>query len=192
MATNLSTKETPPGVSLPELETEVGPPADSREAWGKPSKKAAETTYRQAASEEDAWGVFKLIVAMHEENGLQSFSYKAAWMHIQTFVRAPEAFVVVAERDGEIVGSIGACPRHFWYSDEMYVSDSWIYVAKKYRRTRIINRMKKLYEEYAAQLKMPLFTGVLTPDEPERKARLFGPKQGYKPVGYYFWKTDHV
>ncbi len=97
--------------------------------------------------------------------------------------------ILVAERDGKIVGSIGVGPKQWWFSDRWFLGDDWIFVSEKHRKSRIAVQMLRKIKEFADKTGLPLGVSVFSFNQVSRKSKLF--RRYFTPVGetyFYFPK----
>lgn len=61
-------------------------------------------------------------------------------------------YVVVAEEDGALVGTIGMGYTHFPWNDEIWImNNDWLHVDEKYRHHGIANQLIDKVKEFAAE-----------------------------------------
>jgi GNAT superfamily N-acetyltransferase len=51
-----------------------------------------------------------------------------AWMEIARILESKTEFALIAEVDGELVGTLGIIAPDWWYSDEKFMTDRWFFV----------------------------------------------------------------
>src|SRR5690606_7256198 len=102
-----------------------------RRARGRPGRHLARRRNRRRrasvivrlATQDDAPKIFDLLKLMHAEVGLAPMAPDKV---VRRMVAAIDGgFVLVAERDGDIVGSIGLVVDSWWYSDRQLLRDLW-------------------------------------------------------------------
>lgn len=139
-------------------------------------------TIRVAEAERDAEAVLLLLRQMHGENGLAPL----AWDKV--VARAREVFdsgiPLVADFAGEVIGSLGLLPSQWWYSNDWFLGESWVYVRPDSRKTRAAVMLVEAAQKAARDAELPLYIGVITTTELDRKAKFFG--KYLKPVGVVF------
>jgi len=142
----------------------------------------------RAAGQGDAMALFRLLLAMHEENGQASLSHAKVAQQIQQCVSDPGCMVLVAESEpGRLVGSACIEAQAWWYSDEEALFDRWIYVAPEARRSAariaygLLNVLKRVSDSNA----MPLVLGIASGRDAARKS-IFYQRHGFEAVGSFF------
>jgi len=93
----------------------------------------------------------------------------------------------VAERDGEIVGSIGLQSTSPWYTEVEYVGDLWLYVIPELRKDGVASTLVGFAKDEADARGMPLMVGLFNDAEVEGKISFFE-KMGFRMVGAQFLK----
>ena len=132
----------------------------------------------------DAPEVYRLMVALHQENGVFSLNEaKAGWMCAQLF--EPGLGVVgVIRGPSEIEGAIALKRAQLEYSDDWYLSETYNYVRPAYRKSDHAKRLILFAKECAADLGIPLLMGIVSTQRVEAKMRLY--RRLLTPVGGYF------
>lgn len=86
---------------------------------------------------EEARRIYRFLVALFDEAGIkQSPNYGRAMKTIYDTIR--DGVVLVAERDGAIIGSIGMTHGPFWYADEDLFSELWFFIRPEHRDGRAL------------------------------------------------------
>lgn len=109
--------------------------ADTAVLAERPAKASAGLRVRRAV-EADRLGLFKLAVAMHRETSFRAYAFNpqkaidslGAWIH--------GGLMVVAEKDGQVVGMLAGSKHSPWFSDDKVVSERLFYVAADHRGGR--------------------------------------------------------
>lgn len=131
------------------------------------------------ARPQDAPELFLLLLDMHAEMGIDPIDRGKV---LREVVHAIEhGVVLIVERDGRIIGSLGAIRSSFWYSSAPRLFERWTYVSPPWRRSRIA---ADLIREFLREADMPVAAGVITTKDAERKSALL--RRFYKPVGEMF------
>lgn len=140
------------------------------------------TVIVRVAEDHDAEPVLLLLKRMHAENGLASLNWN------KVVERAREVFEVgiplVADIDGDVVGSLGLLPGQWWYSDDWYLGESWVYVRPDARKTRAAAMLVERAQKAAKDADLPLYIGLITTTDLDVKTRFFN--RFLKPVGVVF------
>ena len=135
------------------------------------------------ATRNDARDIFRLLMEMYEDVGMAGLSGVKVANTINTLLDNGAIFIVRDAKD-ELVGSIGVNRQSFWYSEDDHFADYWTYVRKNARKSRAIFLLLNAVRDHARCQGLPLFMGVLTPKDAERKNRLF--RRYMTPVGELF------
>lgn len=143
------------------------------------------------AQPQDTEEVVRMCHRLHSENGV--FALNEA--------KVRDCLTRCFERAGTIVGVIGqpgsieasTCMElsTFYYTDDWHLSELWNFVDKDYRKgTYNAEALINFCKRCADQLRMPLFTGIVTNKQMAGKVRLYRRLLGY-PVGAYFLYNSH-
>ena len=131
------------------------------------------------ATEEDRLGIFKLCVAMHRETDFGYFQFNpqkavdsiGGWIHGQ--------LMLVADKDGDIVGMMAASKKDAWFSDDPFASEDFFYVRQDVRGSRAGYLLMKGFVDWANEVGVNhIRAGVATGTGPaaERLYEHFGMK----------------
>lgn len=131
------------------------------------------------ARPQDAPELFLLLAEMHAETGIDAMDRGKVLREVVGAIE--HGLVLVAERDGRMVGSIGAVYGSFWYSSERRLFDRWTYVAPAQRRSRIVFN---LIRAFMREADAPVAVGITTAKDAERKNALF--RRFFTPIGEMF------
>lgn len=137
----------------------------------------------RAAVSADIPGVFRLLQEMHRELPMMSVDDPKALAFIEHLLET--GFILVAEADGKIVGSIGIGPQQWWFSDDWFLADYWTFVSKDSRRSQIAPEMLTRIKEFADKAGMPLMMGIFSLEQVKRKNKLY--RKHFKPMGEVFF-----
>lgn len=91
-----------------------------------PDKNAYERALRDASR-----GLFAFLMGLHNEVGVGTPNPGKAMQGIYDTLTS--GAVIVAERDGELVGSLGLYATELWYADSAVLSELWFWIAPDHR-----------------------------------------------------------
>lgn len=103
------------------------------------SQPAARPVVVRLAIESDRMAIFKLAVFMHQETDFANYqfnpekavNYIGAWIH-----GAPDHYLIVAERAGQVIGMLFLSVKAPWFSDDLMASEDVFYVHPDHRGSR--------------------------------------------------------
>lgn len=78
-------------------------------------------------------------------------------------------FVIVAEKEGKIIGTISLVLGDMWYTDKKFYRVDWFYVDNKKRNSRIAKKLLEYVKEYAKITRMPLILQITQGHDIDRK-----------------------
>jgi N-acetylglutamate synthase-like GNAT family acetyltransferase len=78
-------------------------------------------------------------------------------------------FVIVAEKEGKIIGTISLVLGDMWYTDKKFYRVNWLYVDNKKRNSRIAKKLLEYVKEYVKITKMPLILEMTQGHDIDRK-----------------------
>ena len=129
-----------------------------------------ETRYR-CATADDATGIFVLLMLMHEEVGMFEIDQVKVMSRVLQVLES--GLVFVADVGGLIVASIGIETRAMWYSRDVYLGETWMFVAPEFRKSRHFLKLIRMVQAYREKAGVPLVLGVFSPDGMDRKTAFF-------------------
>jgi GNAT superfamily N-acetyltransferase len=126
--------------------------------------------------------IYHLLTEMHADShlALPEIDPKSVVDWITTCAETGKLFV--AERDGKIVGALGIFPTKYWFSTDSFLTDRFFYVSPRHRNSSFASRLIDAAEDYALGEGMPLYIGVLSGVDVDRKDT-FMVRSGFKRVG---------
>lgn len=134
------------------------------------------------AEKEDLRPLMALLGRMHLEIGFGSIDLQKSTARVASLIEG--AVVLVAERDGSIVGSMALQETEWWYSRERYFGDWWTYVVPEARASNAGKLLIDTAKGIARKSGSPLVLATLG-GQPERK-RLFYRRRGLREIGQTF------
>jgi GNAT superfamily N-acetyltransferase len=100
-----------------------------------------------------------------------------------------EGFVVVAEKEGRVLGSVGVSNYRFPWSEKWYLSIDWMYVLKGFRDGGVFEALLKRLHAFADERKAPIYAGISSGNDPRLKDRMMQMK-GYTYLGGQFIRME--
>ena len=99
--------------------------------------------------------------------------------------------MIIAETEaGELAGAIALDDEAPRYSSVVALWDIGFYVAPKHRRSRAATLLRDAAKAIAADMGLPLFLGVTSGIDLDRKAKFFI-RAGFQPIGaMYLWRVE--
>lgn len=94
-------------------------------------------------------GVFKLIVEMHGCTDFSAFRFSPEKAITGIVAWILNSKVLVAERDGDIVGVLIASTRDSWFSEDRFISEELVYVVKRARGGRTAYMLMREFINWA-------------------------------------------
>ncbi len=89
----------------------------------------------EASARRDTTAIYRFLVALYHEAGLPAGvaepDYGKAMAEIYDIVR--NGVALIAERDGELVGSIGLAQNEIWYAKSYCLAERWFYIVPELR-----------------------------------------------------------
>lgn len=124
----------------------------------------------RAATPDDFKTIIRLLVEMHGEVGQFPISIEKVAARIDEVLE--KGVALLAEIDGEAIGTMGLVGETPWYSEQRVVADTWIWT-KGPRRLAAFNAMVKAAHDYASANGLPCIITLYSPDSADRKTKLF-------------------
>jgi len=123
------------------------------------------------ATIEDTNEIFWLLMDMATENTDREVSVAGAVDEIRRVTGLGGC--IVAVEDDKIVGSAGISPQSPWFTNDIFLGDSWFYVHPDYRISTAAAKMKKSLQSFAKHAGKDLVLAVHSTDNAERKNKFF-------------------
>jgi len=133
----------------------------------------------------DATNLLRLLVEGHEDNGGVYPPVDERLMLQWITAVLTGGYVVVIEKSGRIVGSIGLVPFQFPWSAEWLLNMEWFYVQKRFRRNSSADALLVAAHAFADDKGASIVGGVSSAKDAALKDRLMQIK-GYCYMGGYF------
>lgn len=125
------------------------------------------------ASPDDAPEVYRLMIALHDENGIFSLSEeKSMWMCANLF-QPGHGIVGVIRGEKEIEGAVALEKAQQDYSTDIYLLERFNHVRPEYRRSDHAKRLIEFAKACATDLGIPLLMGIVSTQRVEAKMRLY-------------------
>lgn len=124
------------------------------------------------AEADDHQAIVVLLNEMHSEIGAFPLSHAKLTVHVGELLTSGK--ILLAEIDGEVIGSIGLLGSEPWYSEQKIISDYWIYVSREAtKRLSVFRAMVAEVKAYAEDVGIPLVLALYSGKDRTRKAKLF-------------------
>ncbi len=138
----------------------------------------------RAAKPEDVPQIFKLLLPMHEENGLCLLDPPKAYQSIMDLLDPYHGVVGVIDGDDGIEGSVGMILTSWYYSRDMHFTEMWNFVRPDKRKSTHAKKLIEFAKWCADTLGIPLYMGIVSTDRVEAKQRLY--RRQLTPIGATF------
>ena len=127
----------------------------------------------------------KLLIAFREEFADVYPEADIAKVAISIEEHFNNGFICNAYFNNKIVGSVGAMPSEWWFSNDKFLAETWFYVLPKHRNFKTARGLLKKMKEYSKNkqltLQLPVSSGK---DSPALYERL-----GFKHMGN-IWRYE--
>ena len=134
------------------------------------------------ATLDDAANLLRMGELMQQESprfNKFTFDREKSAALINHLISINNGIIVVAEKDGVIVGMLGGMVTEHFFSRDLYACDFVVYIEPEYRGGSTVIRMIKLFEQRAIELgAKEVSLGISTELQSERTASLYE-KLGY-------------
>lgn len=124
------------------------------------------------ARPEDENAIYNLLVLMHEENGLFSMDEETVRGLVHDVVSNKKGVVGIIQSDGEIEAAICLMINNLWYTQDYCISDLFNFVAPQYRKSTRAKSLIQFAKNYADEIGIPLFMGIVSNVRTEAKIKL--------------------
>jgi hypothetical protein len=123
------------------------------------------------ATLEDTNDIFWLLMGMAKENTDREVSISGTVDEIRRITGLGGC--IVAVKDDTIIGSAGISPQSPWFTEEVFLGDSWFYIHPDHRVSSAAAKMKKSLQTFARHAGKDLVLAVHSTDNAERKNKFF-------------------
>lgn len=149
------------------------------------------------AAPEDEEGILAMCRRLHTENGLFSLNEDKVRACLRRYYERAGVIVGVVGPPGVLEASTCLELTNFYYTDDWHLAELWNFVDTPYRRAGLRNAeaLIQFGKSCSIQMKMPLFTGIITNRQMAGKVRLYRRLLGC-PTGAFFvynstrWKSE--
>lgn len=146
------------------------------------------------AQKEDEDNIVEMCKRLHVENGLFSLNIQKVRDCIRRYYDRQGVIVGVIGLPGKLEASTCLELSDFYYTSDWHLAELWNFVDEPYRKSYNAEALIQFGKSCADQMKMPLFTGIITNRQMAGKVRLYRRHLGY-PTGAFFvynanWKTE--
>jgi GNAT superfamily N-acetyltransferase len=134
--------------------------------------------------EESFAEVFGLLLELHRTGGYAPLSTDKAALAALNVISEDMTFI--ARVEGNAVGTIGMTELAFWYSEQTFLQDAWLFVKPEHRSGRVgVRLMQAARDEAQARGKLAFVT-LNNPDRRQKATRMSLESQvaGFVPLGY--------
>lgn len=136
------------------------------------------------AEPEDLPLLLNLLGRMHLEIGIGTLDAEKSRAQVAYVI--DKGVVLVVERDGEMIGTMGLEAAEWWYSRDKYLGDWWTYVAREHRASGAGKLLIDAAKGVAAKAGIPPLFSALGGEDLDRK-RAFYRRAGLKEIGATFF-----
>ncbi len=125
------------------------------------------------ARPEDEDAVYAHLLELHRENGLFTISEHKVRNFIRLATEQKGGLIGIIRGETDMEGSAGAIIESTWYSDDLHLSERWVFVHPDYRRQNHASRLVDFLKWCDGQLNLPLLAGIMSTNRTEAKERLY-------------------
>ena len=144
-----------------------------------------DSTRVRVAHTADLDGILCVSRAVHQENGVGAFDDGRVRARIGTALRGENAICGVIGPAHEIQGAVLLEIAQHWYSTDWFVSERFLCVLPEFRRSTNAKDLLAFAKGVADELSLPLFCGVMSPNNIERKTIFY--KKALGPASGVMW-----
>jgi GNAT superfamily N-acetyltransferase len=95
--------------------------------------------------------IAKLGRLMHEESSYSGLEFSESRLYVvfELYIREPDRLIILAERDGEILGLYAGYVSKYYFSEELVANDIAWFVVKEKRGSSIGLKLLNIFERWA-------------------------------------------
>lgn len=139
---------------------------------------------RLAASYEEE-AVMEMCRELHAENGIFSLAEEKVRALLQRAFNQQGGFLGVIGPPNKLEGMIYLQATAMWYTEDPCLEELYTFVRPEFRRSKNAVYLLHFSKWCAESSKLPLFIGVISNEQTERKVQLYE-RQFAKPAGCFF------
>ncbi len=139
-------------------------------------------TIRKATTEkQDFDTIFAMLILQHGEVGRVPMNReKTAKTAFETIATG---FALIIESNGEPIGSCGFVENEFWYGDEKFWDENWLWIMPSHRDARTFRHLIAVFKDIADKTEMAVSFMVFNEKRSGRPMELVGELYGVLPMG---------
>jgi hypothetical protein len=122
---------------------------------------------------------------LHAENAIMPKDDTVIRQCVVDAILGRASVIAVIGEIGEIQGAIHLAFNRFWYTSDVHLAELWAFVRPQYRKSRNAVALIEFAKSMAVEFKTPLFIGVVSNTDTEKKIRMYRRRLG-EPAGAYF------
>ncbi len=141
------------------------------------------------ADANDIKEVYELLSAMHD--GTETYTSPMSEGKVLHMIKhmIDKGIVLVAEKEGKIIGSQAGNLSSDWWSEEKFLSDVWFFVHPNNRKSRAAIKLVKCFIKIGKELKVKVKLGHVYSGDMDRKDNFFN-RLGFVKAGSLFTEVS--
>ena len=141
------------------------------------------------ADANDIKEVYELLIAMHD--GTETYTSPMSEGKVLHMIKhmIDKGIVLVAEKEGKIIGSQAGNLSSDWWSEEKFLSDVWFFVHPNNRKSRAAIKLVKCFIKIGKELKVKVKLGHVYSGDMDRKDNFFN-RLGFVKAGSLFTEVS--
>lgn len=125
------------------------------------------------ATEEDQPQIYHLLMLLHRENGLFSFSDQKVRTRMSEGTSRQGGIIGVVDVGNGIEATVGLGICQTWYSDDWYLNELWNFVHPSHRKDGHAQKLINFSKWCAENMTLPLVMEVINNKRTEAKHRMY-------------------
>ena len=141
------------------------------------------------ADANDIQEVYELLSAMHD--GTETYTSPMSESKVLHMIKhmIDKGIVLVAGKEGKIIGSQAGNLASDWWSEEKFLSDVWFFVHPNNRKSRAAIKLVKCFIKIGKELKVKVKLGHVYSGDMDRKDNFFN-RLGFVKAGSLFTEVS--
>ena len=124
------------------------------------------------AAPEDEEAILKLLMLMHEENGLFEMDYEAVRDMVKKVLNRENGIIGVIDGENEIEAAVCLVIDKLWYAKTWCLNDVFNFVSPQHRRSTRAKSLISFAKNYSDMVGIPLLMGIVSNVRTEAKIKL--------------------
>lgn len=122
---------------------------------------------------DDEDSIYKMLLLLHEENGVFSVSEPKVREFIRQATERRGGLIGIIQGEGGVEASVGLELQQWWYTDDWCLGEKWNFVLPDFRKSTHATKLIDWAKWSSDKLGVPLSMGIISTKQTAAKVRLY-------------------